>query len=555
MARDYSKLYAQKETEEGELKKRQDEDKDLLYLKKYVMRDTGGHKIPDIVNVTLNRPALFAATVESALGKTTEQRVVDSAVKDFDTAYVEAFLDVAFNSANERLIKLGEPNLNAHSDEQFCIRGRAAKRILFRLDEKDVLIPDIKSWDARYFRYAVGPDGLDWGGYKTYRQNDVIEAEYGEELKKYRVSLTGKASEVLDIWHTEGNEVSVSGRKIFEQEHTYGFTPIVFRIVSLGSMLADRDSLSHQGESIFFLIRGVIPELNRLISIMQTLNLKAVKPPIKQKIKGKKAGDYEKIMRMAANTAMEPGDDIARIDYGDAQRSAQMAYGMIDKAIQEGSLSSFDLGTFTQPMSAIALIEIGEGRDQVFAPRLGARGMMNQQIADMIIEQVIQIGGEVELGTKGHKRTFQTSKLKGEYETHYQYFVRSPKIDAGLYTLAAAAGDLIPEKAKRREILQRADPEGDERQLSWEEAGRLVPAVKMRRIVKDLKAMDEDVEAALVAMQVNASVDQVLAGEVSQIPKPEKEKEPKQVSPMFRQGGGMGRAQRPEPVPTEEEVE
>ena len=97
---------------------------------------------------------------------------------------------------------------------------------------------------------------------------------------------------------------------------------------------------------------------------------------------------------------------------------------MLDKAMQEGSLSAFDLGTFSQPMSAIALIEIGEGRDQVFAPRLGARGMMNQQMADMIIEQVSQIGGSVELGTKGHKRTFETSMLEGEYETHYQYFVK-----------------------------------------------------------------------------------------------------------------------------------
>ena len=551
MAKDYSKLAKGKL--EDDLTKRMDEDKDMLYLKKYVMMDAGEkNAIPDIVNVTLNRPALYAANVESALGKTTEQRVVESAVKDFDTAYVEAFLDAAFDAANERLIKRGEPTLNAHSDEQFCIRGRAAKRILFRMKD-EVLIPDIANWDTRYFTYEMGVDGLSSASYNTTRDKDVLEAEYEEELRRYNVSITGKGAPVLDVWHTEANEVWVSGKKILEQENPFGFVPVVFRVVSLGSMLADIDSLAHQGESIFFLIRGVIPELNRLISIMQTLNLKAVKPPIKQKIKGKKAAKHEDLTAMGAVTAMEPTDDIARIDYGDAQRSAQMAYGMLDKANQEGSLSAFDLGTFTQPMSAIALIEIGEGRDQVFAPRLGARGMMNQQIADMIIEQVIQIGGSVELGTKGHKRTFQTSKLKGEYETHYQYFVKSPKIDAGLYTLAAAAGDLIPERAKRREILQREDPDGDERQLSWEEAARLSPAVKMNRIIKDLVEMDEDFDAELLSAEMGVSLKQMLAGDINQLPKPEKEQKPKQVAPMFGQGGGMGRAVRPESTPTEEE--
>ena len=539
---DYNELTKKKEEEEGDLIKRMDEDKDLLYLKKYIMRDATqkGNAIPDIVNVTLNRPALFAANVESALGKTTEQIVVESEVRDFDTAYIEDFVRVGFAAANERLIKQAKPQLNPFLDEQFCIRGRGATRVLFRMED-GVLIPDIANWDTRYFRYEVGESGLDWASYKTKRSRAAIEAEYG-------IVISNTKGEVLDVWDTEHNEVWVEGFKILEQEHLYGFTPVVIRVVTLGSMLADEDSLSHQGESIFFLVRTMIPELNRLLSIMQTLNLKAVKPPIKQKTRGTTPAEYEDVMASGANTRVAPDEDIERIDYGDAQRSANLAYGMLDKAIQEGTLSSFDLGTFSQPMSAVALIQIGEGRDQVFAPRLGARGMMNQQAADMFTRQVIQIGGNVELGTSGHKKSFSTSKLKGEYEVVFKYFVKSPQIDAGLYSLAAAAGNLIPEKAKREEILQREDPDGDMKQLRWEEAEMLSPAVKMNRIVNSLIEQGEDLEAEILSAEMGMTIKQVLSGEVSQMPKPEDADLPTQVTPMF---GGQG-ATKPRPIEMEE---
>ncbi len=540
---DYNELTKKKEEEEGDLIKRMDEDKDLLYLKKYLMRDATqkGNAIPDIVNVTLNRPALFAANVESALGKTTEQIVVESEVRDFDTAYIEDFVKAGFAAANERLIKQAKPQLNPFLDEQFCIRGRGAMRVLFRMED-GVLIPDIANWDTRYFRYEVGESGLDWASYKTKRSRAAIEAEYG-------IVISNTKGEVLDVWDTEHNEVWVEGFKILEQEHLYGFTPVVIRVVTLGSMLADEDSISHQGESIFFLVRTMIPELNRLLSIMQTLNLKAVKPPIKQKTRGTTPAEYEDVMASGANTRIAPDEDIERIDYGDAQRSANLAYGMLDKAIQEGTLSSFDLGTFSQPMSAVALIQIGEGRDQVFAPRLGARGMMNQQVADMFTRQVIQIGGKVELGTSGHKESFSTSKLKGEYEVVFKYFVKSPQIDAGLYSLAAAAGNLIPEKAKREEILQREDPDGDMKQLRWEEAEMLSPAVKMNRIVNSLIEQGEDLEAEILSAEMGMTIQQVLSGEVSQMPKPEDADLPTQVTPMF---GGQGGATKPRPIEMEE---
>ena len=542
---DYAKLVYDKEQEWRELFNRMDTDKDLIYLKKYIMKDANNNRVPDIVNVTLNRPALFAANVESALAKATEQRVVTSSNKDVDTAYIEDCLKAAFDSANERRILQGKSTVNAFLDQQSCRRGRGAARVLFQMVDGE-LFPDITTWDTRYVTYEMGAKGFDWTSYKTTRMQDDIEAEYGIKTDK-------KSAEVLDIMTPTHNEIWIAGDKHKEQEHDFGYTPVVIRVVQLGSLLADDDAISHYGESLLFLIRTVVPELNRLISIMQTLNLKAVKRPMVYKNKGGPTAeppDYEDATASGAMTSLDIEGDIEPLNYGDAQRSAQVAYGMLDKAEQEGSLSSFDLGTFSQPMSAIALIEIGEGRDQVFAPRLGARGMMNQMVSDMIIDQLIKIGGIVELGTKGHKAKFNTEKLKGDYETTFQYFVKSPKIDAGLYTLADAAGALIPDRAKRREILQREDPEEDERILRWEEAERLSPAVKINRTINSLLEQDDEdanFEAELLSAEMGMTLKMQQAGDIEQLPQPQKPEESKQINPMFGQGGGMGRAKKPSP--------
>ncbi len=534
------------EDEHSTLIARQKADEDLLYLDKYIMRDTKDREVPLIINVTLNRPAVFAANIISALGTTSQQRVVESEEEKFDTTEVEEFQEAGFASANTLLRRQGRPQLNPFFDTQLSIRGRAAARVVFQMVD-DVLRTEIIPWDTRgdYVSYAMGADGLKWAGYKTKRKKDVLEAQYGDELAHFNVSIIGKEGEVQDIWSTEHNEVWIEDKKILEQPHTFGFTPVCIQIVSLGygTILLGPDSIKNEGESIFFLIRGVIPELNRLASIMQTLNLKSVLPPIQEVVKDKgrlaKPRKHKDATGLGTSVTVDSPGAISTIDFGDAQRSATMALGMFDNAIGEGSLSSADLGTIgSPPASGIRAIIAGENRDQIVMPRLDAKALLNEQIVEMFTRQVIQIGGSVELGTPGHKRTFQTSKLDGEYTTSYKYTAKSPITDAGLYSLAAAAGSLVSEKYKKENILQLEDPEGEERQLAIERAKRLSPAIQIDDTIRVLIDAGEDWWAELLSAEMGINLKQMLAGEVAQQPKPEKEDEPVQVLSLFGGGGG-----------------
>ena len=112
-----------KEDELSALYARFKTDYDLLNLRKYVLSDIKGKAIPDIINITLNKPAIFAGNVISSLGSCSQQTVVTSSRGSIDTHYIEEFQDAAFNAANLRLQKRGQASLNSFADVQLCMHG------------------------------------------------------------------------------------------------------------------------------------------------------------------------------------------------------------------------------------------------------------------------------------------------------------------------------------------------------------------------------------------------------------------------------------------------
>ncbi|KKM68516.1 hypothetical protein LCGC14_1460200, partial [marine sediment metagenome] len=225
------------------------------------------------------------AYIFSALNSAHEQIIVESDINDFDTHFIEDFRKAGFNAANARLRKQGRFKIEPFIDEQSCIRGASVALVLFQMVD-GVIRPDIRMWDRRYVSYEMGEDGLNWAGINEKRSMDLITSQYPKEVAHFGIDVSKKNAMVLDVWHRDGNEVWIGGKKILEQWHipsekrSFGFTPVVIETVTLGSMLSDEDSLARRGESIFFLIRDIIPELNRLASVVATQMQTRIKPPI-----------------------------------------------------------------------------------------------------------------------------------------------------------------------------------------------------------------------------------------------------------------------------------
>ena len=375
----------------------------------------------------------------------------------------------------------------------------------------------------------MGAEGLDWASYGLERTRDDIESQPWAIEKDFTVDA--KKANLLDVWTPEGNIIYVNDDIVWEQEHDFGFTPVAVQVVSLGygGVLLDDQSVRYEGESIFFLIRELVPELNRIISISQTLNLKAVKPPIKQKLEGtKEQADYEDVMASGASTQLKPTEDITLMDYGDIRATFDRAFNIIETAVREGSLTNIDVGNPSQPFSNVALLTIGEKRGQLLLPRLAAKSLLNESIAEMFTRQVVQIGGSAEIGPTGHKRTFQTSKLDAEYSTEYRYLIKSPQDDVARASVAAGLGNLASRKYKQETIMQFEDPVGMEREINVDEAERLFPSIKADRVIKALVEEGMDFEAELASAAMGVELQGVLRGEVRKKDKPDL---PTQVQP------------------------
>jgi hypothetical protein len=526
---DYKKLVDDKKKELKDLHDRMDEDANLVNLKGYVLQDVNKRPIPNSISVTLNDLAVFAANVEASLGSAVEQIVVESEDEKLDKDTIRDAIRAGFLSADNRLSKRGGFKITPFTDQAMCRRGRGAALCLFRI-ENEQLITDIIPWDTRYTYYDIGTEGLSWAAYETERTQKQVEVEY-------ELTTKGEKATVLNIWTPESNLIYIDAKLEFEQPNPYGYVPVCIQVVPMGSMLIELDGQHREGESIFFLVRDLFPELNRLISIIQTLNQKELdhalllRKPGGSTMRKQDAPTHSDLTDPGNVIAGEPDMAIDPIALGNLKEQAWLLNSVVEARLQRAMISAFDYGTFTQTMSAVALIEIGEGRDQVFLPRLGARGLLKQQLARMFIDQIINSGeSSVEIGTRGHKRAFDVSKLEGEYDITFKYFNKSPRLDAARYTLAA--GSDLPRRIKWRDILQLEDPEEAEDEHYWEIAEKISPIVLANRTIKRLYRMadrgDDDAkfEAELLEKQFTAQLEQ------SKQAPPTKEEEKPPVAPL-----------------------
>lgn len=539
---DYYKMVNDIKLERKGLDDRMQSDADLLYLLPHVTKDSKGKGVPDIVNITLNRPAVFGANVVASVGNAKQQGIVESDDKKVDTHEIEGFFDACFSVANRNLWEQKLPLLNPFADAQLCFRGRTARRVLLYYKDGQTIV-DIMPWDGRYV-YDLGGDVQ---AYECRRTKREIEKDYGADIA---LKVGGIQNiPVLDIWTPDHNEVWIGNMKAIEEGHNFGFTPVVSQIVSLGygPMMLDTGWQKHEGESIFFLIRDIVPELNRLASILQTLNMNEIKRALQyQNPDGTPQDEPPDRPNMGDVVSVGKGK-IEPINLGEAKAAAQMLYNIMEKAFQEGSYTDIDIGNVQQPFSAVALVTIGENKDTVYMPRLAAKELLNVATAEMLVKQALQIGGTLELGLPGHKKHFSTNTLKGEYEISYKYFVKSPKIDIARMSVAAAAEKWYPRPFIYSDVLQVEDPDGMMRDWRSQEAEQLSLGVKTHRIIMSLlekaeKNNDEEAarEAQIMAMELGMTIEQMRSGQMAP-PKPAQVEAPSEpILPLLGEGGKVG---------------
>ncbi len=520
------RVASQPSSELSGLFKRMDEDADLYHMKKYQMVDKIGALVPGVVNVTLNYLGVFAAQVLAAMMTAAQQiRVTgkDSHGLDLEdkvTVPIKEFANALLNMGDANLRARGEMGLRPHAAEQIDIRGRVVARILLdNIDGK--LDVDIRPMDARYFTYGMDKKGMKWSAYQSWRMPLRILDEYPNA----KVNEHGTdALLVTETWDLEKEEIFVQKALVRPaRENKWGEVPNVLNVVPLGSSLrtATSEHTDRRGESIFYLVREMYDELNRLVSIVQTLNINVVAGALQYESRlGANATVPKSVRELQTTTAVEIGGGLKLIPTADINEATRLARDILERLLQAGSLSLTNVGSLDFPLSAVALIEVGESQNQVFLPRLGTMGLFFQNIIEMAIRQLeILKMPVVDLGAKGHERAYKTEALTGAYDISLEYTVTSPQMDVARLAMASQAREAgYDELTIMRDILAIEDPEEVMRRRKIQEAEELDPVLKLFRISEALIKERKNREAFIIAKSMERLIEQLEAPDLPRAP-------------------------------------
>ena len=521
MAIDYLQLHKDKKKELQELNDRRKSDNELVTSRNYILRDVNDKRIDDVLMVTMNRLKVFKAYVLASLGRADEKVEVTSSDLNMDTAIKEEFIRAAFRSGNDRLQKRGEFLLEPFIDQQSCMNGQAALEILWQQmpakDGKEAYLDTaINAWDTEFMTYEQDVENLAWAGYEIPMTKGAIEGQAWAVQKGFVADA--KEKQVVTLWTPTDYLIYIGDTEVYKMPHDYKSPQVVLQGVPLGSMKEGKDNLKYKWESIFFLVREMIEEYNMCISVLQTLNIKEIKQALQMELKpGQEPPDYIDVAGTGSITGTTSGK-IDLVPYGDARQSMLLALQEINKALSDGTLSRITLGDLPGELSAVALLQIEQGQGQVFMPRLGNRGLLKAQAARKIIQQVIDIGGKIEIGADGHKRTFNAKDLEGQYDINYIYANKNPETEFARVRIAKEYEGVFDELTILTDVLKRDDPENDLMNINIQRATRGSRSLTMYDQLLSLRKKEEqgDEEAAdkanLLEMELNITIEQLQQG-------------------------------------------
>lgn len=488
-----------------ELFARQDKDKELYYLAEYKMKMLDGQEASTqrVHNVTLNDPALFAWRANAILSAAYQQEVVESkSMDDKATTYIESFIRALLYEIDQLLGNLGKTGLYPWAVEQADVRGRVCSRVTFykeTIEGKQVLVPLVTPWDSRFVKYRMNLRGLVWIAYQLERSKEDILREYPKAM------VTGSSAVVTDYWSKTHNEVWLDSLMIARRPHPYGEVPAVYQIVPAGSQLADADAISHEGESLFALDRGIWPELNKAASVLQTLNMMTFLPALQYE---SEAGTTAELpdrppYGVGMVTAVEKGGGFKNMPIEDIRNATRHLLSMLEGRAQRGSLPAVDYGNLSFPLSAVAIAKLTESKDQTFVPRLQCISMFYVKIVRMAIRQYVKKGMAMDFGELGERQKYAPAKLKGDYTVKFHYYSQSPEQVIANYTVGAAAWQTgISKHTIFTDILKLSDPMGELMKRRAEDAEQLDPILKMYNQVHALIDSMQFTQARLMAATV-----------------------------------------------------
>lgn len=497
MVKDTWQLIGDRMKQLKKLHDRMDDSKALAYMDDFKMRNYNSTEdLANVINVTGNHPAVLATAIISDLQNAKWQTVVEGGISSRQAHGIEQFIEDNFAQADEFLLnRFGISSLEAWLCNHVCIRSLIGVRWVSSIVGKEYTI-DCLPVDMRWTAFRFGKNGLSWVAPISFSNKEDLFEEYPD------VSLGSKETdiEVRDYWTDKVNETWVEKKKVFEQKHRFEKPPFVIVFPSVGFMLRDKDYLEHEAEDLFFLNRKLYDEMNRSLSVDQTLGFNMLYPKMAQEQKDYR-GIADPIAKAGEVMPYREGEVPQPIPQGDLNRAALTSEKNIARQIELGGISDAELGSAALDRPGIWFAKQFEIRHKLEKARFEALAIMKEGLAHLMIDQFLKVsekGGasEIRIGRQGKKNKF-SAKMLGDpdnYRISFKYGMSSKEMEIINLAQAQAARGIVPERYIVRDILKAEDPDGWFRELEMEKAKQANPALGLAEMAVRYAEEAEDTE-------------------------------------------------------------
>jgi len=488
---------------------RMDEDEKLWTGEPFTLLDPEGNVLEASEHVTMNDARVYGERVLAVLNESEEVIEINGqrngkSLDGHQSKVIEDWWNDITYMGNEHLNEILLPDMDSYFWEQIGIRGGVCVRILLSQDRSG-FNADFLPVDRRKMIYGLGKRGLSRVAFWDTLDRDMCSEEY-PDYKPLGESVTR-----WDYWDGQ-EEIVFLDNKFYEAvPNKLGHPPFVIQLCQQGTFLdTSQRALRMRGDSLFSANRDLYPHLNKITSILQSMNMLSLRPPQVLKSESGTKMPANPIYRLGNVLALKTTEGLDKVEGPDIIGAARFFMATLAGAIQRGSISNIDWGNLQFQLSQVAIATLAGASKQVFTPRLKTMARFKRLLFKEARWQFITFGMTADIGRTGNKRSYTADDLKGDYTVDFEYVPNLPEEVSATYGLASMAARWMDDRSIRKTILKYKDYDDIDEKYLVQTAQKVSRALTLFQMAQALDKQGKMDEAKILLIEVG----QVLSGEV-----------------------------------------
>ena len=381
----------------GALHDRMDKDYEAFRLASF--KPDAQEGVEDEDAVTGNKPYTLARQVisyitSSELVVQVPNRRADEERRDANQQ-LEQFLRGLLEMVDDRLAERADPNLISQLAAFSVIRGPLCVRRMLKKDEYGETVPEAFVFDPRWCAFQRDARGIKWFAYKIRKHRDEVSDAYELAIPNSYGDSRGLLT-CYDFYAREPDgtfsNCVIADKAGYAKPRTQVFSEKFPIIVVAGGDLPmlqsdssiDGATVAQWAESVFAANRNLWKVSDRADSYQLALTARAVDQPMKQfSNMGDKLPEENPVKKGGViPQSRNNNEDIEAIPLTESPRDAQMLAAKLNNMLATGGLPDHILGILEQPLSGVALRQIGQRVNHVIAPFVKRTETALRQLAD-----------------------------------------------------------------------------------------------------------------------------------------------------------------------------